>query len=494
MGSGILQLASYGKQDSEFYFKPTVTFFKTMHKKHTNFVSESIPQQFNIKPDFGKRVTCIINDIGDLMGKVYLNVNLPPIGDFIDIPGESGSGNSKISCCAWGNKIGYRLIKSIEFEINDKVIEKHTYDWFNVYNELNNDIAMKKGLGKMIGDVKELYTFTESKHGYLLSIPLIFWFNKYPDLAFPLIATYNSSVKINIEFNTLDNCLLLGPSHYIEINNDICLFKRGDILYQNVNSKLHYFKFIYYDVILKRLYYIKITNEEIISSNDIVSILNPSLIASPNSKEKLYFNKKKYFNQTINLTLGNTYLLVDYIFLDTSEKRMFLKQKLNYVISILQFDNVKNIYHTNAKIKINYSYPCTELLFNCSQEYLQNGNMKDLFNYSTDITNTTEIMNGIALYMNGQERLMEQGMTYFNLLQPYEYYKSSTQVGIGTYSFSIDLNSSQPAGYSNFSKMSDIEIQLKLNKNVSYNRPIKFKIYATVLRQLTIENGICQLT
>ena len=131
MGSGILQLASYGKQDSEFYFKPTVTFFKTMHKKHTNFVSESIPQQFNIKPDFGKRVTCIINDIGDLMGKVYLNVNLPPIGDFIDIPGESGSGNSKISCCAWGNKIGYRLIKSIEFEINDKVIEKHTYDWFN---------------------------------------------------------------------------------------------------------------------------------------------------------------------------------------------------------------------------------------------------------------------------------------------------------------------------------------------------------------------------
>jgi hypothetical protein len=493
MGSGILQLASYGKQDNEFYKQPTITYFKTMYKKHTNFVSESIPQQFNIKPDFGKRVTCTIGDIGDLMGKVYLNVNLPPIGKFSDIGGESGAGNSQISCCAWGNKIGYRLIKNIEFEINDKVIEKHTFDWFNVYNEISNDMGKRDGLKRIIGDVEELYSFSESKDGYLLSIPLIFWFNKYPDLAFPLISAYNSSVKINIEFNTLENCLLLGPTHYLEIKNDICLFTREDILCQNVNGKLHYFKFIYYDANNKRLYYIKITTEEITSSNEIYALKNTSYSVSPTGKEKLYFNKKKYFNQTINLALGNTYLLVDYIFLDTREKYMFLKNKLTYIISILQFDNPNNIYHSNRKVKINYSYPCTELLFNCSQEYLQSGYMKDVFNYSVDITGKEEIMNSVILYMNGQERLSEQSMKYFNLLQPYAYHKHIAPIGLGSYSFSLNIDSSQPSGYCNFSKMSDMEIQLKLNKNVSYTRPIKFRIYATVLRQLVIENGLCYL-
>lgn len=493
MGSGILQLASYGKQDNEFYKKPTVTYFKTMYKTHTNFVSESIPQQFNIKPDFGKRVTCNIGDIADLMGNAYLNINLPPIGKFTDIPGELGSGNSAISCCAWGDKIGLRLIKSIEFEVNDKVIEKHTSDWFNVYNELNTDASKKRAFDQMIGNVEELYSFSESKDGYQLTIPLIFWFNKYADLHFPLIATYNSSVKINIEFNTLENCLILGPSHYVEINENVCLYKRGDVLSQNVNGKMHYFKFIYYDVLNKRLYYIKITNEELVSTNDIISITHPTYIVTANGKEKLYYNKKKYFSQTINLALGNTYLLIDYIFLDTSEKKMFLKHKLKYVISVLQFDNAKNIYHTGHKAKINYSYPCTELLFNCSQEYLQSGYMKDVFNYSADVTGTAEIMNGVTLYMNGQERFAEQDMKYFNLLQSYEYHKSPGQIGLASYSFSVDLDSSQPAGYCNFSKMSDIEIQLKLNKNVSYNRPIKFKIYATVLRLLTIENGLCHL-
>jgi hypothetical protein len=43
MGSGVLQLASYGIQDMYFIYNPTVTFFKTIYKRHTNFVTESIP-------------------------------------------------------------------------------------------------------------------------------------------------------------------------------------------------------------------------------------------------------------------------------------------------------------------------------------------------------------------------------------------------------------------------------------------------------------------
>lgn len=495
MGSGKFQLASYGRQDNLFYKKPTITYFKTMYKKHTNFVTESIPQQFNVKPDFGKKVTCVIGDIADLIGATYLNVNLPPIGKFLDIPNEAGSGNSNIACCAWGNKIGYRLIKNIEFELDDKVVERHTSDWFNVYEQLTITLGLQRATDEMIGNKEELYKFTNTKNGHLLTIPLIFWFNRHPNMAFPIAAAYNTSVKINVEFNTLENCLLLGPTHYMEIKEDVCTFKREDILYQNVNGKLHYMKFIYYDELTKRLYYIKITNEEIVNTHKICSFNIDQQKITVVGKERLYLNKKKYFSQTLNLALGHTYLTVDYVFLGLQEKKAFLKHKLNYIINVMQYDNDKQIYHTNAKIKVNYSNPCTEFLFNCGQEYLHSGYLKDVFNYGSDVLNNSEIIKSTELYMNGQPRYKELDMTYFNKIQSLLYHKRPATLGLGTYSFCLNVDDIQPSGYCNLTKMSDIEMKIKLNKNASYdrNRPIKFRIYSRILKKLTIENGICEL-
>lgn len=495
MGSGKFQLVSYGRQDNLFYKKPTITYFKTMYKKHTNFVIESIPQQFNIKPDFGKRVTCIIGDIADLLGQMYLNVNLPPIGKFLDLPNETGAGNSEIACCAWGYKPGYRIIKNIEFELDDKVIERHTSDWFNVYEQLTVEMGLQRATDKMIGNVDELCNFSNSKNGYLLTIPLLFWFNRHPNMAFPIIAAYNTKVKINVEFNTLENCLLLGPTHYIEIEEDICLFTKEQVLYQNVNGKIHYMKFIYYDELTKRMYYIKVTNEEIKNTHKIQTYSNISHIVTPVNNERLYLDKKKYFSQTLNLALGHTYLTVDYVFLGIQEKRTFLKHKLKYVINIMQYDNEKNIYHTNAKMKINYSNPCTEFLFNCSQEYLQTGYMKDMFNYGTDIFGKNEIIKSTELYMNGQPRYKELDMIYFNKIQSLLYHKHPASVGLGTYSFCLNVDDVQPSGYCNLSKIPDIEMKVKLNKNASYdkNRPIKFRIYSRILKLLTIDAGLCEL-
>jgi len=493
MGSGILQLASYGRQDMLFTKMPTITYFKKVYKRHTNYASESIPQLFNITPDFGQRVTCTISDIGDLLTSIYLNINLPPVGKFVDINNENGDGNSKIACCAWSNNIGYKIIRKIEMEINDKVIEKHTYDWFNIYNEVYNFMGHKEGLDKMIGNVPELTDLTCTKQGYQLSVPLIFWFNRHPNLAYPLIASYNSDVKINVEFNTLENCLVIGPTHYVTISEEICLFERGDIIYQNVNNLVHYFKFIYHDVSNKRLYYIKITTEEMLSTNSIYLSTNDSIYVTPILKEKLYFNKKKYFPQTINLALGETYLLVDYIFLDTKEKKMFVKNKLSYVINILQYDNPRVIYHAHTKIKINYTLPCTQLLFNCGYDYIHEGWLKEAFNYTNDIYGKDEIIDKLILYMNGQERFSEREMKHFNYLQPYTYHNHPPPIGVGTYSFATEVHNIQPSGYCNFSKMSDIELRLTINKNVSYNRPVKFKIYAMVLDIMEFENGICTL-
>ena len=54
--------------------QPQITFFRTAYRRYTNFTMESIEQTFNGTPDFGRKVTCVISRIGDLISKMYLRV------------------------------------------------------------------------------------------------------------------------------------------------------------------------------------------------------------------------------------------------------------------------------------------------------------------------------------------------------------------------------------------------------------------------------------
>lgn len=494
MGSGVIQLASYGVQDMYFIYNPTITFFKTIYKRHTNFVIEPIPQQFNTKADFGSRVTCTIAKIADLIGRIYLIVNLPPIGKFNDIQNELGIGNSNISCCAWVEKIGYQLIKKIELEIGGITIDRHYSDWFNIYHEISVKLSQRRGLDIMIGDVPELTTLSSSKQGYQLNIPLIFWFNRYPNLALPIISSYNSDIKINIEFNTLDECLILGPSHYITVTDDICLFEQGEILIQTVNNVVNYFKFIKYDPILKRVYYIKITQETMNSANPLYSSLNTSYYVTPVSAiESLYYNKIKYFSQILNLALGQSYLMIDYIFLDNEERLRFARNSHTYLIDTLTFDNEKVLYHTNNKIKINYSNPCKELIFRCNYGYLNIGYVKDKFNYTNSILKNQQIINSASLIINGQERFTKQPVEYFQYIQPYLYHTCGPPLGVCFYSFAINPQEFQPSGYCNLTQIEDMELHVVIDKNVSYTRPVYLRTYAIVMNILEFKHGLVKV-
>ena len=77
-----MQLVAYGAQDVYLTGNPQITFFKIVYRRHTNFSTEVIPQFFTHRPDFGKRVTCIIGRSGDLIGKMHLVVTLPRIPQF----------------------------------------------------------------------------------------------------------------------------------------------------------------------------------------------------------------------------------------------------------------------------------------------------------------------------------------------------------------------------------------------------------------------------
>ena len=140
-----MQLVAYGAQDIYLTGNPQITFFKVVYRRHTNFSMESIEQTFNGTPDFGRKVVCTISRNGDLIHRVYLQVELP---------GVEARSNDYFR---WVNWVGHALIKNVEVEIGGQRIDKHYGDWLHIWNELTQTSGKQAGYASMVGNVDRLY-------------------------------------------------------------------------------------------------------------------------------------------------------------------------------------------------------------------------------------------------------------------------------------------------------------------------------------------------
>ena len=203
MGGGLLQLVAYGAQDVYLTGNPQITFFKVVYRRHTNFSLESIQQTFNGKFDWGSRVTCQISRNGDLVHKMYVEVELEKLED------SPGAAILNDNVNRYVNYIGHRLLKSVEVEIGGQRIDKQYSHWMYIWNELSLNVGKKDGYGEMIGADSDMTSFEDNK----IFIPLEFWFCRNIGLALPLIALQYHEVKVNIEIETFNNCTYNGTAY-----------------------------------------------------------------------------------------------------------------------------------------------------------------------------------------------------------------------------------------------------------------------------------------
>ena len=216
MTGATIQLVAKGVQDIFITKDPQITYFKIVYRRHTNFSLEAIPQYFTHQPDFGKKYSCTISQNGDLVGKTHLVVTLPKIKQYLM---EDGNIDPLVKF-AWVKKLGYVLIKSIEIEIGGQLIDRQYGEWLNIISELFIRKA-DNGIDKMIGNIEKLTSYSSTKDNYTLYIPLQFWFCRNPSLSLPILCLHHSDVKINIELNDFENCYILTPTHYIEVEDEL---------------------------------------------------------------------------------------------------------------------------------------------------------------------------------------------------------------------------------------------------------------------------------
>ena len=191
-----MQLVAYGAQDVYLTGNPEITFYKAVHKRHTNFAMETIEQTFNGTADFGNQVKVTIARNGDLVMNMYLLATI------------SAKVNTVSAKWAWIKNLGNSIIDYVELKIGGQTIDKHYGEWLNIWHELSASDEHGDSWDVMMGNsdtansLAPAASTSAGDRSTKVYVPLQFWFNRNPGLALPLIALQYHEVEVNFNFVT----------------------------------------------------------------------------------------------------------------------------------------------------------------------------------------------------------------------------------------------------------------------------------------------------
>ena len=194
--------------------------------------------------------------------------------------------------------------------------------------------------------------------------------------------------------------------------------------------------------------------------------------------------------------MSNASLWVDYIFLDTDERRRFAQLSHEYLIEQLQHTGEETVTSGANTVKLNFNHPVKELVW-----AVQGSAPDQWYNYTTSNVNASTLLPDLAgnvnyvtealLQLNGHDRFAKRPGTYFNLVQPYQHHeKIPANKGINVYSFALKPEEHQPSGTLNFSRIDTANLKLTLAAGADGYAVAKVKTFATCFNVLRVMSGI----
>jgi hypothetical protein len=385
------------------------------------------------------------------------------------------------------NYLGLRLLKAVSIEIGGQQIDKHYSDWLYIWNELSLPIGKRYAWDTMVGADRDILNNTYGAE-----------------------TDAGNAGKEGNKVTTL----------YIPLEFWFC---------RNIGLALPLIALQYHEVKLK------IDFETFQNCTYVVGGGNGADMTQETATKK---------------DLINPNLWVDYIFLDTDERRKFAQLSHEYLIEQLQFTGQETLNTNGSRIKLSFNHPCKELIWvakintpnchwynytiptsNLALPTLNNasgaefGFPDDTFSgtstYKTLVTSNiglaavssqennylldnvipyenaniyTKYINpfeNCLLQLNGQDRFSVRNGNYFNLVQPYQHHTNiPLNRGINVYSFALKPEEHQPSGTLNMSRIDTATLAVTPKSNGGNSVSGNIYIYAVNYNVLRILSGM----
>ncbi len=485
MPGGIMQLILHGAQDLYLTGNPTMTFFKSVYRRYTQFGTEYITLPFDQIPTFTPtqmtKATCKIGRNADLLHDTYLTYDMPAIYTNNLIP------------FGWVQEVGTRIIQEVSIRVDGYVIDTQRGDFMKIYSDMTMNGSKKAAWLRCIGGESfmlntaqnlsnDITNQTIAINARRLYIPLLFWYCLNSGLSIPLIALQYNELYIDITFSPLNELIRIGDP----LVSPKQLF--GD--YQNSEFN------------------IRIRNY---------------LMSLGYDQTNVFY----YFTQ--NNWQSNANLLCNYIYLGDDERTMFAQTTHEYLITQTQFNLFQGLKAGPNYLETTFNHPVKEVFWVLTFDDLDLSNDwynftglrdNDSFNYYqsmqqfyclqhfnepllsyikenfTDFVNSVKaqsvykltnqqtqtyfgnyysIMQSAQPVFNNNDRMEIQDHAFFENLQLFKYHTGLTPHGIYILSFGLKPEDSQPSGTQNFSRLDYQEFRINIFN--TYPIELRFNCY-----------------
>ena len=428
MGGGVIQLLAWGSQNTHLLGNPSLTFFKKVFKTHANFAMESISVSLNRTDANIFEPTIIKAKLprnGDLISQVYLVFELPPVV------------SDSFTRFRWLPNVGEAIIANITLSIGNVIVDKQCGEYMNIYNNVTLPSFRRDMYNKMVGNISALtnpfkqqildqvyqdsairITKIYPKQGdasnptlpaHKCFVPLQFYFNKNFSSALPIVALQYMDVEITIELRPVNEIFQLFS--YPKGSNV------GEYRAPNTDNPVHHIK-----------NYV---------SNEVKTYIRSDQIMDLNAR-----------------------LEVNYVFLDKTERDVFINKPLEYII-----DQCTRVDHYKLSefnvIDVKLQNPVKELYW-----VYRRSDAVDTNSWFDFLDKDRNIMVSTRFMFNGIDRIEDKEPEYFNYLIPFQHHQGDPAEGIYCYPFALhpDDGLTQPSGSCNFSRIDKFQFVTRLKK------------------------------
>lgn len=472
MPGGIMQLIFQGAQDLYLTGNPSLTFFKKVYKRYTQFGTEYITLPFDTIPTFTPtqmtKATCKIGRNADLLYDTYITYDLPAIYTNNMIP------------FGWVEELGTRIIQDVTIRVDGFQLDMQRGDFMKVYTDIilpgNKKFQWLRcigGEGYMLNSSQNLSNNINEQtiaiNARRLYIPLLFWYCLNSGLSIPLIALQYNELYIDVTFTPLNELIRIGnpPISPKRLFGD---YENSEF---NINIR-NYFLSLGYD------------------------------------QTNVFY----YFTQ--NNWQSNTNVMCNYVFLGDDERKMFAQTSHEYLIHQVQFNLFQGLKAGPNYLETTFVHPVKEIFWVLTRDDLDLYNdwynftgiqrrsslaywqsQLRFYNYSeyyepelsyitqnftnfvneikaqsvyklgpqqtqTYFGNYYSIMESAQPVFNNNDRMEIEEHNFFQNLMMFKYHSGITPEGIYVLSFALNPEDHQPSGTQNFSRLDYQEFRINI--------------------------------
>lgn len=200
----------------------------------------------------------------------------------------------------------------------------------------------------------------------------------------------------------------------------------------------------------------------------------------------------------------NMNLLVDYVFLDATERRKMACTGHEYLIDVIQ-TQFETTDIEEFKTRLEFTNLSKELIWVVQKKSKltnKNGtNNCEWTNYGIYSNNKGNPCKKSQVFLNGNEIAGNYDGVYFNYYIPYHIHTKTPSDGVNVFSFSMTPEEHQPSGSCNMSRLQNTQLIINIDNDMFINSNIDtqereivvVKIFSLSQNILRIFNGMCKL-